>query len=334
MKKYFTNEEDRAFSQTVLRYNALEDESAEKISLENEIKERTKILLYLIPQRNLSLPEEDAAAFFIDIVKDIDRIVSAFHISGLTFNGYLTQICRYHCMQYMKKKRNSEKSERALFYSDIPASNNYLEEKLHGYIVPTFSKEVEEYIEEEKTESVNPLEMEIAEIIDYIVENAGPDGHVSAREEKLRKALKKKIARRRFMVYLLSLPEVESASFISAVSRVLSVDSAVISRFYMLRHESLLENAEERMKADAIAARYWKALALLRHSIAVAETVEEVEKLKETYERTKAIYEKRRLIANKARRGLSQVAISELLNIPRSTVSNDISWVKSTLERI
>ena len=48
MHKLFDDGEDRAFSRTVLRYNSMAEGSLEKLELENKVRERTKLLLYLI----------------------------------------------------------------------------------------------------------------------------------------------------------------------------------------------------------------------------------------------------------------------------------------------
>ena len=66
MKYLFDDKEDSRFSAIVLEYNSQEEGSNEKLKLENTVKERTKVLLYLIPQRYLFVPEEDASAFFMD----------------------------------------------------------------------------------------------------------------------------------------------------------------------------------------------------------------------------------------------------------------------------
>ena len=101
MKSYYlTEKEDRTFTKLVLEFNEMEKKNDSLYAeMENRIKERTSILLYMIPMYRLYLQEEDAGEFFLDIQKDIDWIIRSFRISGLTYNGYLTQICRYRVMR-------------------------------------------------------------------------------------------------------------------------------------------------------------------------------------------------------------------------------------------
>ena len=54
MNRFFTADADRYIGKKVLEYNNAESEE-ERLRLESFVKERTGILLYLIPQRNLRL---------------------------------------------------------------------------------------------------------------------------------------------------------------------------------------------------------------------------------------------------------------------------------------
>ena len=116
---YFSEAEDKRFTDLVIRYNSMDDDNEEKLHLENRIKERTMILLYLIPQRNMYLGEEDAGGFFLEIQKDIESIISSFRITGATYNSYLQQTCRYRCMRYMRRQKKKDSLENALIFSDM-----------------------------------------------------------------------------------------------------------------------------------------------------------------------------------------------------------------------
>ena len=106
MNRFFTADADRYIGKKVLEYNNAESEE-ERLRLESFVKERTGILLYLIPQRNLYISEEDLSGFYLDVVKDMDRIIGSFAISGSSYIAYLTQICRYRCMRYIRKKEKN-----------------------------------------------------------------------------------------------------------------------------------------------------------------------------------------------------------------------------------
>lgn len=329
MHKLFDDGEDRAFSRTVLRYNSMAEGSLEKLELENKVRERTKLLLYLIPQRNLFLRQEDASAFFMDILRDIDRIIDSFRVSRLTFNGYLTQICRYRCLRYMSRKRKRERAEDAIICSDTT--------DIYGTSVfDSIADEEEPVYECEALPSPDP-EVEslgMTDVISRIIDERIETPVLTEAEEALQGALLDKVSRRRFLTLLLTLPDTETPGFISGVARVMSVDRGLIYRFYTLRHDELEVSYEERVKAEDVAGRYWKALMLLRHAIAKETDMEKIEDLEKAYRRTKGIYARRRMIAAKSRKGMTQKAVSKLLNKPRSTISNDICCMRQLLKSI
>ena len=319
MLRLFSEAEDRRFSRMVLRYNALEEGSGERDALEQQIWERTKVLLYMIPQRNLYLSAEDSSSFFMYMLDDVDRIIRDFRATGLSFNGYLTQICRYRCRGYMKLKASRELTERALIYSDMTIYDSHVAERTVEY----------------RSERCRGLEItNLRVLFERIVAADGPEIAATGPERKLQEILHDKVSRRRFLTLLLTLPDTETPGFISGVARVMSVDRGLIHRFYTLRHDELEVSHEERAKAEDVAGRYWKALMLLRHAIAKETDMEKIEDLEKAYRRTKGIYARRRMIAAKSRKGMSQKAVSKLLNKPRSTISNDICCMRQLLKSI
>ena len=319
MQDYFREDADRTFSALVLRYNTLSEEDDERQKLAGIIRERTRILLYMLPQRNLNIMEDDAAALFMDMTADVDRIIGAFRSSGLTYNGYLTQICHYKSKGYLKRKHAEEVTEKALLYSDIPI----------------FECTAAEHHAEYRGQKENGIEtMGMKELVHFMIAADGPEMNAEGAELHLQRLLHSKVTRRRFITLLLSLPETETAGFMAGISRVMRLDGRIISRFYMLRHEELEGNSAERDKAEEVAGRYWKTMARLRHAIATETDEEKISGLMRAYERAREIYHKRREIVMRSRHGLSQRSISELLDIPRSTVSNDICRMKELLQCI
>ena len=322
MVRIFSEAEDRRFSDLVLRYNTLEEGSEERLALEGVIQERTKILLYMIPHRNLYLSKEDSSAFFMHILYDIDRIIGEFRASGLTYNGYLTQICRFRCKGFMKQRNSQEVVERALLYSDVTAGTSQTGERTLEY-------------RSERYKGLELLDLKV--LIERIVSADGPGIRAGGAERALQEILHDRVSRRRFIVLLLSLPEVETSAFIAGVSRVLRVDGQMISRFYMLRHEQLAaheERKKERERLEESAGRYWKTLARLRHAISIETDRDKIDRLSAAYGRTRDIYARRRAMVAKTRKGMTQKEIADLLGLPRSTISNDICRMRELLHSI
>ena len=325
MNRYFTAEADRLIGEKVLEYNRHERNGVKRsdeelAELETFIRERTGILLYLIPQRNLYIKEEDLSGFYLDVIRDIDRIIGSFSISGTSYIAYLTQICRYRCMRYMRKKERKEQTEMALIASDPSSySSSFTGESPAPYSASNVA---------------DASMMDLAGIIRHITKARTKTTKGTDPESVLANILTQPIERRRFLEYLLNLPQVEDASFMAGVSRVLRVDGSIISRFYELRRSKLADKEESIENAENIAARYWKAIARLRQAIAKETDESRMKDLMKASERASRIYNRRLELLRYAKRGLSQHQIASLMGMPRSTVSNDISRMRELLRDV
>ncbi len=319
-RHYFAEAEDRAFTALVLEYNALAEESTRHIELEEKIRERTSILLYLIPMRNLYLGAEDAGGFFLDIQKDIGRIISSFRVSGLTYNGYLTQICRYRVMRYTRRKMKEKTMDEDLIVSDITIHEAQLSEKCLPY----------------SAQHPQLSEMSLGEISRHIVRTQGQKTlSLTDAERKLTELLRKPVKRRQFISYLLALPETETPGFIAGISRLLRIDMETASRFYTLRHEYLHEgNGETIENLEMVAGRHWKVMTRLRRAIWMETDMEKRDILLEKYRKLSEVYLRRRREIARAHCGLTHRAIAEVLGVSRSAVTYDIKAMRTALERI
>lgn len=319
---YFSVSEDQAFSAVVLRFNAMkaEEDPAGYAAMENRIRERTSVLLYLIPMRNLYLPREDAGEFFLDIQKDLSWIIRSFRISGLTYNSYLTQICRYRVMRFMRKKAKEKNLDTGILFSDMTIHEPHTSEPC----IPYYAKHAD------------VSSMDLPELSRHIIRNHNPSMLVmNDKEKELTQLLQRPIKRRQFISFLLSLPETETPGFIAGVSRLLRIDIDTASRFYTLRHEALQSRNGAMIESlEMTAGRHWIVLVRLSRAINVESSPDKRNELEEKYRKLSRIYMRRRKDIARAHCGLTHKAIGDLLGISRSCVSHDISVMRSALERI
>ena len=91
-KDYLSREEDELFSRTVLDFN---NSSQTNEKEKNAIRERTKILIYIVARDMLHLSYDDASTVFLDMEKELDKIITSYRVSNATFNQYLRQLCKY-----------------------------------------------------------------------------------------------------------------------------------------------------------------------------------------------------------------------------------------------
>lgn len=322
MKSYYlTEKEDRTFTKLVLEFNEMEKKNDSLYAeMENRIKERTSILLYMIPMYRLYLQEEDAGEFFLDIQKDIDWIIRSFRISGLTYNGYLTQICRYRVMRFMRRKMKNANLETAIIFSDMTIHESLTSENCLPY----------------SAEFKDVSSMDLSQLSRHIIRNQSQENMVfNEKELHVTEMLRKTKKRLQFVSLLLSLPETETPGFIAGVSRLLRIDIDTASRFYTLRHEMLHKNNAKAIEAlEMIAGRHWTLLVKMRRALYLETDDEKKRQLERKYKRLNEIYMHRRKEIARAHTGLTHKAISELLGISRSSVSYSIKAMRQSLEEI
>lgn len=324
---YFSEAEDKRFTDLVIRYNSMDDDNEEKLHLENRIKERTMILLYLIPQRNMYLGEEEAGGFFLEIQKDIESIISSFRITGATYNSYLQQTCRYRCMRYMRRQKKKDSLENALIFSDMTIHDEeYLD------TASAVSESVTPYETEDWSDDID--RMDLGELSMHIIMQRSEE---KCREEtiaelELATHLRKARTRRQFLEFLLALPCTETQGFIAGVSRLLHTDYKTVAKFYALRHDALMnEHGDEIRFLEELAGRHWKILAKIGTATVNADTPEEKAIMIDRYLKMKRVYERRLSDLMKARSGLTHYTISTLLGVSRPMVSADIKKMKMLL---
>ena len=87
-KDYLSREEDERFSRTVIDFNNTDNDKV-KENEKNAIRERTKILIYIVAREILHLSTDDASTVFLEMEKELDKIISQYKVSNATFNQYL-----------------------------------------------------------------------------------------------------------------------------------------------------------------------------------------------------------------------------------------------------
>ncbi|MBO8436259.1 MAG: hypothetical protein IAA97_04710 [Spirochaetes bacterium] len=316
---YLTDAEDRRFTSLVLKYNTLDEDDEKRLELENRIAERTSILLYLIPLRYFNMRLEDAGGFFIEIQKEIPNIIRAFRLSGLTYNRYLSQICRYRTFRYLKRKAKDEYANSAVRYSDM----TIYERPEKEFCMP--------YAEEEDDEDIS--EMDLRKLSRYIVSHQGTIFTPrNEKEEILTKFLSKTSKRRQFISFLLHLPQVETPAFIASISRIMRISYEAASRFYMLRHELMADSkwslAEEKRRT---AERHWGLISRLRNAIRTEPDAEKRKALQRKYEQQMSFYLKRLDEIRRIKTGMTHESISKVLGISRTAVTHDIGEINRFL---
>ena len=77
-KDYLSREEDERFSKTVIDFNSSGIDVNEK--LKHEIRERTKLLIYIVSRDILHLSYDDASSIFIEMEEELDKIIESYKV--------------------------------------------------------------------------------------------------------------------------------------------------------------------------------------------------------------------------------------------------------------
>ncbi len=315
---YFSEIEDQKFSNDVIRFNHLDDGDSVKESMRARLKDRTQILLYQIPIRNLFLTEDEASEIYLSARDDIDRIISSYTINRATYNSYIAKICKYKALSNAKLHYTNSRLEEGFCYTlKLDYENTELE----------FFQE-EPFYGETRPEI---FEMDIKALIDYIANTRDTTEYshsFTPDEAELHIQMQDESNRRRMMIFLLSLPQIETPRFIDSIARIMQLDSMVFSYFYTLRF-NLLGKANKRWEeCQNTAHRHYKALLNMQPKLSRETDSKKLSELESAYSRIYQNYIKNIDEAKRRKRGLTQMEIAAALGIKRSTVCYAIAQIK------
>ena len=326
-KDYLSREEDELFSRTVLDFNnASQTNEKEK----NAIRERTKILIYIVARDMLHLSYDDASTVFLDMEKELDKIITSYRVSNATFNQYLRQLCQYRCRRIKQKTYQNNLWENAFF----------MEEAAYNSKHPGDYDVLDACTREHRsTETYNQdlySEYGLKEIIDFISKNRNVLDYpiFNNYEKKLRKALTIPTSRKRFLIFLLTLPRKTESIDSYDIARVLQVDECAINRLLYLKDEALGYQEEKIREIQSRASKHWRIMAKLVANINKENDEDKKRKLRDHYQTQVICHRKNVSEIRKVSNGMSRTYISNILGLSRSSVSVAVKETSTLLEMI
>ena len=325
MVDLFDRDEDRKFSDYVRRYNSLAAADEEKMRMEQMIVDRTKKLLYLIPKRYGFLDDDDLAAFFLDMQKDLGRLIASYTISGTSYLAYLKQICRMRSRRYRRNKGRMELTEYAMLRDAVPVTRR-------GYYSSEMKETEKSYSAAERKEAAECKALTMQETVSRLISGTRPK---KAEKSKLGKKLTEKKSRKAFLMYLLSIPEESEPEDLKDVASVLGSSEVLLSRFLELKHEIVLEDLSRKSRIERLerlADTYWIYQQKAGLALELAWDSEHREKLNGTYERYKRLHRDKQRQVVKLKRGLTQQQIASVFGCSRATVSVYLAEARKLLE--
>lgn len=320
---YFTLEEDRKFSDIVISYNAMKEAGKDDKKLYEFIKDRTNLLLYLIPIRNLFLEHDEAADIYVSLYEKIDGIIHSYRVSNSTYNNYLAHICRYRAMSNTAKRNREYLTLLDSSYHDFINSPQGCEDIMLAENSMHYGIDRPE-----------ALLLDLESLIEFIAENRdGSTEELSATELELHDELESTAKRRMLLVYLLYLPSSPSPMVISEIAKVLELDSLILARFFELKHNLLSERLQKKEENYLKGIKHWKIMLSLMRAIELEADRKAKESLEEKYEKISKCHKQRMKAASESK-GLTQEEISLIVNESRATVYKSIAEMRNLLRII
>ena len=319
---YYSLQEDQRFSNIVVEFNQMDARESKRESLKKVIFDRTQILIYELPIRNLFLNEDEAAEIYLCLRDDVERIVDSYRYIGKTYNSYITSICKFKARSLDKRNKagmNIEDSYKSDLLYELEARDSI------------------QFFEREPFYGTNRPEiytMDMKALVEFISSSSDCNDFaldLAPREIRLAKSLEKRISRKHMMIYLMYLPQMENPYFIDSISRVMNLDPMVFSYFYALKFELCTKINEKWQKKQNTAARHFKTLLKLRAQIAYETDREKIRNLNNIYTKVYNYYILSLEKSKRLKRGLNQNEIAEHLGIRRSSVFYAIKQTKSIL---
>ena len=327
-KDYLSREEDIRFSKTVIDFNTLGEEADEKSRI--EIRERTKLLIYIVSRDILHLSYDDASSVFLELEEELDKIIASYKVSNATFNQYLKQLCQYRCRRMKQKKYQNALWENAFFMEEAKYNARGL-----GDV---------EFLEIQKKEQSKSLriqqdiyaEFDMKGIIEFISRNKNvPDYPIYNRMElKLRKALDNNTSRKRFLIFILTLPRNSEGFDSYDIARVMQTDELAISHLLLLKDEALGFQEEKIREIQSRASKHWRIMAKLIANINLESDEEKKRILRDHYQTQVICHKKNVREIKRASAGMSRSTIATVIGVSRSSVSIAIKEISSLLEII
>ena len=326
-KDYLSREEDELFSRTVLDFN---NSSQTNEKEKNAIRERTKILIYIVARDMLHLSYDDASTVFLDMEKELDKIITSYRVSNATFNQYLRQLCQYRCRRMKQKAYQNNLWENAFFMEEAAYNSNHPGD----YDVLDVCTR-----EHRSTETYNQdlySEYGLKEIIDFITKTRNVLDYpiFNNYEKKLRKALTIPTSRKRFLIFLLTLPRKTESIDSYDSARVLQVDECAINRLLYLKDEALGYQEDKIREIQSRASKHWRIMAKLVANINKENDEDKKRKLRDHYQTQVICHRKNVSEIRKVSNGMSRTYISNILGLSRSSVSVAVKETSTLLEMI
>lgn len=304
-------------TQRVVAYQQTGD-SALYAELKREIME----LLYTIPSTLRILDAEDCCEFLFYCLSAIDNLIAGYEEGKLSFVGFLTEVVRKRVRYFLCEQQKKEQKLLLLHRSEFFAqeSGEIGLESAEPPIVYTFKGM--------PTVDITSLPSLFKSLLSKRTPSAYP---IRKELEELKTVLTSGVNRKRMLITLTITPSLYAHHLLEELSSLLLYDLTDLCRY--LNTASLALHSKETIKKDfeQTCTRHFRRLLEIEQALENESDDDKKRKLIALREWTQEKYQKKIAKLRSFEQSLSHRQVSELLQIPKGTVSSSVFHIKKLL---
>ncbi len=276
------------------------------------------------------MDEEIALDVYSAMLEEVGEIIDNYRTSGLSYSSYLEQLVKFKAIAIFRRLDNFQ----------VRKNTEYFENDLLEIICMQQYGNEESVREEETFYGVYRPEvntMDLPTLLDYITNhrdnNRPEDLDLNEKETVFFNLLKNKLLRLKFLVFILHLDDRCNLSMVPSFSKLLDLDSLVLSKLYHLKRESVEKRIEKREKCDAMATRYYNRIMKDERSLSFETDEKKIHTLQDRINRSKTLQNKKLRDAQKST-GMGILEIKSVVNLGKSTVWGYIDDIRKLLRAL
>ncbi len=327
---YITKAEEAAIEEKVALMFQKMNDGADYSHEYEWVREKTKLLFYLIPRRSYYLERELCSEFYLSMVDSVDKVIMSYRISlSVPYVAYLHIILRGRAFAFLSRRSENIQRENDFIYTSV--------KMLDASDVFEYEPEWDAGPIQEGPPARPPEKITLSDVIEVIIK-ASPSTDVSGdrRRDLMLEYLREKDNRLRFMLFLLVNTDSLTRGEISDLSELMNVPEKSFAELSVLlytlsekRHDSAEQQYDNKIN------RAWKRYVLLTSAFHNPKTTDE-EKKELQFQLEAALRKIRTKQESKSmkKRGLSLTYISASLGYSTAMISSSVRQVESFIEAL
>ena len=291
--------------------------------LHRELTAQIMELIYTIPAQLKILTKEDCCDFLFYCLSSIDTLIASFEVGKLSFLGFLTEVIRRRVAYFISERSRKERQMKLLQTAEV----TYQDDGMYGGF-ETVEPEVMYTFSSLPHTSISSLPTLFQSLLCTEVAQTYP---IRSELEPLRMLLTTAVNRKRMLITLTITPALYAHHLLEELSSLLLCDLKELCCYLNTASLAIQSKEAQRIKFEATCSRHFRRLLEIDYEIEHEPFESRREELFRLREWTNEKYRKKVAKLRTMEQSLSHSQVSELLNIPKGTVSSAVHHIKKLL---